>query len=98
LEPLGWFSGYIQSQSQQILDELDGGALVSLVPTEGFDRRLLFCDPIAYFPSLASVGLLGGMDLDREHITQYIGGDMPFTALDLFFPHRSLDPHWHIGF
>ena len=69
LEPLGWLIGYIQPQSQQVFDEFDSGASVSLVATERLYRIILFGDLVADIPSLAGIGEIGRMDLDSEHIT-----------------------------
>ena len=65
LEPLGWLIGYIQPQSQQVFNEFDGGASVSLVAAERLYRIILFGDLVADLPSLAGIGEIGRMDLDR---------------------------------
>ena len=44
LEALGWFSGYIESQPQQVFDKFNRGIAVSLVAAEGFYRIRLVHD------------------------------------------------------
>ena len=81
-----WFSGDIEAQPEPVFDEFNGSTAGSLVAAEGFDRRLLFGDSVADFPSLAGVGHMGGMDVDGEHVAQGIGGEVACTAFDLFSP------------